>query len=410
MATRQIKDALALVTTTINGIMAAADKVKLNGIATGATANRADADTDVAINTAVVTHVQDPNPHAVYQLLAEKGQPSGYAPLNASGTIDSGYLPPAAIGGMDYQGTWDAATNTPSLVTSTGTKNHYYIVSVAGTTNLDGITDWQPGDWAVYDGTTWEKIDNTDQGITQAYADANYDPLNSTKTAAQISDATATGRSILQAATAAAVRTILGLGSAALSAATDFATADHGHAQLHDAVTVADTATLDFGLTGQQLSGTVLDSPKVGGVSISGTPAAGYVPIATSGTAATWQTLAIPRQIAGWTWPGTPANSAEGLAIYTLDVAMTVTDVVGYSKTAATADAPITIAYKRGAGAWTALHTTLPKFASGAQTVTAGSPATIDLDAGDLLRMTWGAAVATSGVSDITVQVNGRTR
>lgn len=40
---------------------------------------------------------------------------------------------------------------------------------------------------------------------------------------------TATGRSILQAASAAAVRTLLGLGSAALSAATDFAAAIHSH-------------------------------------------------------------------------------------------------------------------------------------------------------------------------------------
>jgi hypothetical protein len=33
---------------------------------------------------------------------------------------------------------------------------------VAGTTNLDGITDWQVGDWAIYNGTVWQKVDNTD--------------------------------------------------------------------------------------------------------------------------------------------------------------------------------------------------------------------------------------------------------
>jgi hypothetical protein len=38
-------------------------------------------------------------------------------------------------------------------------------VDVAGTTNLNGITDWQVGDWAVYNGTAWQKIDNTD-GVT----------------------------------------------------------------------------------------------------------------------------------------------------------------------------------------------------------------------------------------------------
>jgi hypothetical protein len=35
-------------------------------------------------------------------------------------------------------------------------------VDVAGTTNLDGITDWQIGDWAIFNGTVWQKVDNTD--------------------------------------------------------------------------------------------------------------------------------------------------------------------------------------------------------------------------------------------------------
>ena len=66
------------------------------------------------------------------------------------------------IGGSIFQGTWDASTNTPTLTSGVGTNGYYYIVSVAGTTNLDGITDWQIGDWAIFAGTTWEKVDNTD--------------------------------------------------------------------------------------------------------------------------------------------------------------------------------------------------------------------------------------------------------
>lgn len=65
-------------------------------------------------------------------------------------------------GGVVYQGTWDAATNTPTLVSGIGTKGYYYVVSVAGNTNLDGITDWQPGDWAIFNGTAWEKVDNSE--------------------------------------------------------------------------------------------------------------------------------------------------------------------------------------------------------------------------------------------------------
>lgn len=70
------------------------------------------------------------------------------------------------IGGSIYQGTWNANTNTPSLASGVGTKGYYYIVSVAGTTNLDGIIDWNVGDWAIYDGTAWQQVDNTDAVVS----------------------------------------------------------------------------------------------------------------------------------------------------------------------------------------------------------------------------------------------------
>jgi hypothetical protein len=65
-------------------------------------------------------------------------------------------------GALVYQGTWDALTNNPTLTSGVGTKGYYYVVSVAGTTNLDGITDWQVGDWAVFNGTVWQKVDNSE--------------------------------------------------------------------------------------------------------------------------------------------------------------------------------------------------------------------------------------------------------
>ena len=73
----------------------------------------------------------------------------------------------AVTGVLKYDGTWDASTNTPTLTSGSGTVGEYYIVSVAGSTNLDGITDWAVGDWAVFsDQATdaWQKIDNTQVG------------------------------------------------------------------------------------------------------------------------------------------------------------------------------------------------------------------------------------------------------
>lgn len=66
-----------------------------------------------------------------------------------------------ALGDLVYDGTWNASTNTPTLASGVGNSGHYYIVSVAGSTNLNGITDWQPGDWAIFNGTEWQKIDQS---------------------------------------------------------------------------------------------------------------------------------------------------------------------------------------------------------------------------------------------------------
>jgi len=77
--------------------------------------------------------------------------------------------------GLIFQGTWDARTTAeggavgnkgnPALTSGVGTTGNFYIVSNAGSVNLDGITDWKVGDWAVFieQGASdqWEKIDNS---------------------------------------------------------------------------------------------------------------------------------------------------------------------------------------------------------------------------------------------------------
>lgn len=80
--------------------------------------------------------------------------------VNSKGVITS-VTTASFTGGLSYQGSWNASTNTPTLVSSTGTNGYYYIVSVAGSTNLNGVTDWQVGDWAIFNGSTWQKIDQT---------------------------------------------------------------------------------------------------------------------------------------------------------------------------------------------------------------------------------------------------------
>jgi len=90
----------------------------------------------------------------------DAGSALGVATLDAGGKVPTSQIP--QMGDLNYQGTWNASTNTPTLTSSAGTKGFYYVVSVAGSTNLNGITDWKVGDWAVFNGSVWEKIDNTD--------------------------------------------------------------------------------------------------------------------------------------------------------------------------------------------------------------------------------------------------------
>jgi hypothetical protein len=70
--------------------------------------------------------------------------------------------------GLTYLGTWDALNNSPNLTSGVGTNGTYYIVNVAGNTNLDGVTDWQIGDWAIFVTNSpdeWQKI-NQNQGVS----------------------------------------------------------------------------------------------------------------------------------------------------------------------------------------------------------------------------------------------------
>ena len=76
--------------------------------------------------------------------------------VNAQGQITS--ISTQATNAPSYQGTWNASTNSPTLTSSVGTQGYYYIVSVAGTTNLDGNALWVVGDWAIFGNGKWERI------------------------------------------------------------------------------------------------------------------------------------------------------------------------------------------------------------------------------------------------------------
>jgi len=94
------------------------------------------------------------------QNTSEKGAANGYASLDAGGKIPSAQLP-ASI--MQFQGNWDANTNSPTLADGSGDQGDVYRVSVAGSQDLgSGSISFDIGDWVMYNGTIWEKGDNSD--------------------------------------------------------------------------------------------------------------------------------------------------------------------------------------------------------------------------------------------------------
>jgi hypothetical protein len=93
------------------------------------------------------------------QVTSEKGQANGYAPLDSGAKVAEAYLPDSIVGQVEYMGTWNASTDTPTLPSASTVKGNYYIVSVAGT--YETIA-YEVGDWVISNGVAWQKVDNTD--------------------------------------------------------------------------------------------------------------------------------------------------------------------------------------------------------------------------------------------------------
>jgi hypothetical protein len=114
--------------------------------------------TNIASNDTDISNLQSSK-----QNISEKNQANGYAPLDSGAKIPIANLPDSVVGQVEYQGTWDASIDDPTLPSASTVKGHYYVVSVGGT--YETIT-YAIGDWIISNGVAWEKIDNTDAVTT----------------------------------------------------------------------------------------------------------------------------------------------------------------------------------------------------------------------------------------------------
>jgi len=93
-------------------------------------------------------------------LIAGGNEANGYAVLDNAAKISVNQLPSSI---MQYQGVYNATTNTPALVDGTGDSGDVYRVSVAGTRNFgSGNVTLRVGDYVIYNGTIWQKSATTD--------------------------------------------------------------------------------------------------------------------------------------------------------------------------------------------------------------------------------------------------------
>ena len=98
-----------------------------------------------------------PDISATYVTQSEVGAINGVASLDASGKVPLSQLPSTL---MEFKGSWNPNTNTPTLVDGTGTTGFTYWVSAADANPVSGLTDpsmtnFQIGDLVIYNGTKW---------------------------------------------------------------------------------------------------------------------------------------------------------------------------------------------------------------------------------------------------------------
>ncbi|CAB5221444.1 Coiled stalk of trimeric autotransporter adhesin [uncultured Caudovirales phage] len=87
--------------------------------------------------------------------LSSVGVAGGVASLDSGGKVPVSQLPNSI---MEYQGIWNPDTNTPFLADGFGNTGDVYRVNAAGSHDFgSGVIEFVVGDYAVYNGSVWEK-------------------------------------------------------------------------------------------------------------------------------------------------------------------------------------------------------------------------------------------------------------
>ncbi|MGO9546461.1 MAG: beta strand repeat-containing protein, partial [Rhodomicrobium sp.] len=216
---------------------------------------------------------------ATYLKVSAAGANSGVATLDSGGKLSAAQIPASLVGAVVYRGAWDSSTNTPALASGAGTKGDYYVVSTAGTTAIDGISQWNAGDTIIFDGTQWDKIDGASPEVLSVAGLYGAIDGAALKSALSISAADVSG--LATVASSGAYSSLLGLPTIPAAQVNSDWNATSGLAQILNQPTLAPSATTDTTNASNISSGTLPSAQLSGsytGITGVGTLTAGSIP------------------------------------------------------------------------------------------------------------------------------------
>jgi hypothetical protein len=119
------------------------------------------------------------------------GANSGVATLDSAGKLTTSQMPSSLTGAIAYQGTWNASTNTPAIpAASAGNTGYYYKVSVAGTTAIDGYSNWSLGDLIISNGVAWDNVQGGSSDVVSVAGRVGAVTLSSSDISGLVASAT----------------------------------------------------------------------------------------------------------------------------------------------------------------------------------------------------------------------------
>jgi hypothetical protein len=161
---------LAISTNKIADLAVSTDKIYGLAVTSGKLATDA-VETDKIKNLAV-TNAKLADATIAVSKIAVVNQADGLLQIGNNGKIAESFLPDSIVGQLEYQGTINAAGSAALAAASSANKGHYYVASEGFdrtanyTPEYEGDFEYNVGDWLISNGTSWDKVDNTDAVAT----------------------------------------------------------------------------------------------------------------------------------------------------------------------------------------------------------------------------------------------------